>query len=312
MPHNYEDRYNGPTTMLVGLEHSVNVMAARTAAIVGLDALGKTVEDFGIMDHMPRQYSMSLGAGETTPLRLTAAYAMLVNGGKRITPSLIDRVQDRDGKTIYRADNRPCDACSDIAWGHQAVPVIPDTREQIADPAAAFQVVQMMEGVVQRGTGHAVSAVGRPIAGKTGTSSDWTDAWFEGFTPDLAAGVFVGYDEPVSLGSGEQAAVVAAPIFRDFMIAALKDQPVTEFRIPPGVQLVRVSPTSGLPAGSGEGAIWQAFKTGTGPTTNRDLGLQGAPSGDASNREDATSEAAPPPGSMPVRAIPASGTGGLY
>jgi penicillin-binding protein 1A len=124
--------------------------------------------------------------------------------------------------------------------------------------------------------------------------------------------VFVGYDEPVSLGSGEQAAVVAAPIFRDFMIAALKDQPVTEFRIPPGVQLVRVSPTSGLPAGSGEGAIWQAFKTGTGPTTNRDLGLQGAPSGDASNREDATSEAAPPPGSMPVRAIPASGTGGLY
>ncbi|HLY46203.1 MAG TPA: penicillin-binding protein 1A [Stellaceae bacterium] len=333
-PHNYEDRYNGPTTMLVGLEHSINVMAARTASIIGLDALGKTVEDFGIMDHMPRQYSMSLGAGETTPLRLTTAYAMLVNGGKRITPTLIDRVQDRDGKTIYRADNRPCEGCSDVDWQHQPVPVVADARAQIADPAAAFQVVQMMEGVVQRGTGAKVAAVGRPIAGKTGTSSDWTDAWFEGFTPDLAAGVFVGYDEPVSLGSGEQAAVVAAPIFRDFMIAALKDKPVTEFRTPPGVQLIRVSPTSGLPPGPGEAAIWQAFKTGTGPLTNRDLGLQGAPGGEAALPDGgspdgttsdgttadgttpygATPYGAPPalPGATQSRAIPASGTGGLY
>ena len=287
-PHNYEDRYLGPTTMLVGLEHSINVMAARTAAIIGLDAFGNTVEKFGIMDHMPHEYSMSLGAGETTPMRLTAAYAMLVNGGKRITPSLIDRVQDRNGKTIYRADNRPCEGCRDVEWQHQKVPVIPDTREQIADPASAFQVVQMMEGVVQRGTGRAVAAVGRPIAGKTGTSSDWADAWFEGFTPDLAAGVFVGYDERVSLGSGEQAAVVAAPIFRDFMIAALRDRPATEFRIPPGVQLYRVSPTTGLPPGRGGPAIWQAFKTGTNPTTNRDLGLQRSPSGPATAPEATT------------------------
>jgi penicillin-binding protein 1A len=284
-PHNYEDRFGGPTTMLVGLEHSINVMAARTVAIIGLDALAETVEGFGIMDKMPHDYSMSLGAGVTTPLRLTAAYAMLVNGGKRITPTLIDRVQDRDGITIYRADNRPCAGCNNVEWHNQPVPVIPDTRQQIADPAAAFQVVQMMEGVVDRGTGHAVAAVGRPIAGKTGTSSDWTDAWFEGFTPDLAAGVFVGYDQPVSLGTGEQAAVVAAPIFRDFMMATLKDQPPTEFRIPPGVQLYRVNPTTGLPPASGEPAIWMAFKDGTDPTTNRDLGLQAVPGAVAAEGE---------------------------
>jgi penicillin-binding protein 1A len=308
-PHNYEDRYGGPTTMLVGLEHSVNVMSARTTAIIGLDALAKTVEDFGIMDKMPHDYSMALGAGETTPLRLTTAYAMLVNGGKRITPTLIDRVQDRDGKTIFRADNRACPECSDVEWRRQPVPVISDTRQQIADPAAAFQVVQMMEGVVERGTGVAVKAVGKPIAGKTGTTSEWTDAWFEGFTPDLAAGVFVGYDDPVSLGKGEQAAVVAAPIFRDFMIAALKDEPPTEFRTPPGVQLYRVSPTTGLPPGPGEAAIWQAFKTGTDPTTNRNLGLQGL-GGDVASARDGMPDGGND--ALPGRAIPSSGTGGLY
>jgi penicillin-binding protein 1A len=274
-----------------------------------MEAIAQTVEEFGIMDHMPRLYAMALGAGETTPLRHTAAYAMLDNGGKRITPTLIDRVQDRNGKTLYRADNWPCEACSNVEWQHQKPPAIPDTREQIADPAAAFQVVQMMQGVVERGTGAAVKAVGKPIAGKTGTTSEWTDAWFEGFTPDLAAGVFVGYDEPVSLGKGEQAAVVAAPIFRDFMIAALKDEPATEFRTPPGVQLYRVNPTSGLPPGHGEPAIWQAFKTGTDPSTNRNLGLQGL-GGDVASAQggvpDGGSDA------LPGRAIPSSGTGGLY
>ncbi|HKS89062.1 MAG TPA: penicillin-binding protein 1A [Stellaceae bacterium] len=310
-PHNYEDRYRGPTTMRVGLEHSINAMAARTAAIVGIDAVAETIEKFGIMDHAPREYSIALGAGETTPLRLTTAYAMLVNGGKRITPTLIDRVQDRNGKTIYRADTRKCDGCSNVEWRHQPPPVLPDAREQIADPAAAFQVVSMLEGVVQRGTGFTVKAVGKPIAGKTGTTTDWQDAWFEGFTPDLAAGVFVGYDDPVSLGRGEQAAVVAAPIFRDFMIAALKDEPPTEFRIPPGVQLYRVNPGSGLPPGSGEPAIWEAFKSGTSPTTNRNLGLQGTPDA-VTAAQDGTAANGAGPDALPGGATPASGTGGLY
>src|SRR6202030_3166851 len=123
----------------VGIEHSINVMAARTASIIGMEAVAQTAERFGIMDHMPREYSMSLGAGETTPLRLTTAYAMLVNGGKRITPTFIDRIQDRNGATIFRADQRPCPGCDDIDWQHQTVPVIPDTREQVADPGSAYQ-----------------------------------------------------------------------------------------------------------------------------------------------------------------------------
>ncbi|HVH79643.1 MAG TPA: penicillin-binding protein 1A, partial [Stellaceae bacterium] len=275
-PGNYEsEAFRGPTPLAVALAHSLNTVAARLGAILGMEPIGQNIEAFGIMDHMPREYSMTLGAGETTPLRLTTAYAMLADGGKKLTPTLIDSVQDRDGVTIYRADQRPCKGCSDVEWNSQPPPALPDTREQIADPASSYQVVQMMQGVVQRGTGAKVAAVGKPIAGKTGTTSEWRDAWFVGFTPNLAAGVYVGYDSHDSLGRGQQAAVVAAPMFRDFMMAALKDAPATEFRIPPGLQMVRVNPDSMLPAG-GEG-IWFAYKPGTGPDQERDKGLQGVP-----------------------------------
>ncbi|MFI4948855.1 MAG: penicillin-binding protein 1A [Alphaproteobacteria bacterium] len=306
-PNNYEHNFMGPIPLRVALEHSRNLATAHVAATIGMEAIGETVEKFGIMDHMPRMYSMALGAGETTPLKLTAAYAMLDEDGKRITPTLIDRVQDRNGKTIFRADNRVCRGCNNVEWHDQPVPAIPDDREQIADPVAAFQVVEMMEGVVQRGTGVAVKAVGKPIAGKTGTTSDWQDAWFVGFTPDLAAGVFVGYDDPVSLGSGEQAAVVAAPIFRDFMIAALKDAPATEFRTPPGLRMFRVSTTTGLPASGGEPAIWEAYRPGTEPGQDRNHGLQPAP-----DEEDVGDGVTAGVTAGPVRAAPAGGTGGLY
>ena len=247
-------------------------------------------------------YSMALGDGETTPLRHTAAYAMLENGGKGITPTLVDRIQDRYGKTIFRADQRECEGCGDVAWNHQPVPAIPDDREQIADPLATFQIVEMMEGVVQRGTGTVVKAVGKPIAGKTGTTNEWQDAWFVGFTPDLAAGVYVGYDEPVNLGSDMTGGHLAAPIFRDFMTAALKDAPPTEFRTPPGLRMYRVNPGTGLPAGAGEPAVWEGYKPGTEPGKDRDRGLHvpgEALAGDAT-------------AGLPVRAAPAGGTGGLY
>jgi penicillin-binding protein 1A len=301
-PNNYEHTFMGPIPLRVALEHSRNLATAHVAAAIGMEAIGQTVEKFGIMDHMPRMYSMALGAGETTPLKLTAAYAMLDEDGKRITPTLIDRVQDRNGKTIFRADARVCQGCNNLAWNHQPVPALPDNREQIADPVAAFQVVEMMQGVVQRGTGFAVSKVGKPIAGKTGTTSDWQDAWFVGFTPDLAAGVFVGYDDPVSLGTGEQAAVVAAPIFRDFMIEALKDAPATEFRTPPGLRMYRVSTATGLPAGASETGIWEAYRPGTEPGQNRDRGLN----------LPAQEIAGDAPVGAPVRQAPAGGTGGLY
>jgi len=331
-PTNYEaDRFRGPTPLRIGLEQSIDTLTVRVATMIGMDPIADTLKRFGILDHVPHEYSITLGSGETTPLRLTAAYAMLVNGGKHITPTVIDRVQDRNGKTIFRADDRPCDGCTNVDWSHQPAPVIPDTREQVADPGSAYQVVTMMEGVVQRGTGVAVKAVGRPIAGKTGTTNDFRDAWFEGFTPDLAAGVYVGYDNPDSLGKDETGGHVAAPIFRDFMIAALKDSPVTDFRIPPGMRVYRVSAATGLPV-SGEGpAIYEAYKPGTEPGKHPDLnsasatGEDGAPIDSASDAEasdNANGETAgagapgvgPDSGSamLPPRGAPAGGTGGLY
>ncbi len=307
-PTNYEaDRFRGPTPLRIGLEQSIDTLTVRLATMVGMDPIAKTIERFGILDHVPHEYAITLGAGATTPLRLTAAYAMIVNGGKRITPTVIDRVQDRDGKTIFRADDRPCDGCSDVDWQHQAVPAIPDTREEVADPGSAYQLVTMMEGVVQRGTGDAVKAVGKPIAGKTGTTNEYRDAWFEGFSPDLAAGVYVGYDEPDSLGKDETGGHVAAPIFRDFMIDALKNTPAVDFRIPPGLRLYRVSAATGLPVTGNEPAIYEAYKPGTEPGKNPNLGQQAnsSPRGDESapadaaddGSSDAASSSVPPPSS---------------
>src|SRR5262249_12129708 len=266
-----EVKFRGPTPLRVALEQSLNAVTARVASIIGMEPIAETVERFGIMDHMPREYSMALGAGETTLLRHTAAYAMLVNGGKRITPTFIDRIQDRNGATIFRADQRPCEGCEDVDWRHQPVPVTPDTSEQVADPGSAFQIVTMLQGVVERGTGKAVQAVGKPIAGKTGTTNDWRDAWFVGFWPDLAAGVYIGFDDPDSLGDDETGGHIAAPIFRDFMIDALKDAPATAFRTPPGMRLYRVSAATGLPAGAGEAASYETHKPRAQPGKSRQI-----------------------------------------
>jgi penicillin-binding protein 1A len=324
-PRNYtkegqEVKYRGPTPLRIAIEKSIDTMTVRAATMIGLDPIAETVEAFGIMDHMPHEYSMVLGAGETTPLRMTAAYAMLVNGGKRIIPTFIDRIQDRNGATIFRADDRQCDECDNVDWQHQPVPVVPDTREQVADPGSAYQMVTMLEGVVQRGTGTAVKAVGKPIAGKTGTTNDWRDAWFVGFTPDLVAGVYVGFDDPDSLGNDETGGHVAAPIFRDFMIAALKDAPATEFRMPPGMRIYRVSAATGLPVGAGEPAIYEAYKPGTEPGHNRHPSPRSEPSEDetpmaATGDAEDGGETMPPPPPVrmaPMRGAPASGTGGLY
>jgi penicillin-binding protein 1A len=319
---NHEARFRGPTPLRVALEQSLNAVTARVASVVGMEAVAQTVERFGIMDHMPREYSMALGAGETTLLRHTAAYAMLVNGGKRITPTFIDRVQDRNGATIFRADNRRCNDCDDIEWQKQQMPVIPDTREQVADPGSAFQIVTMLQGVVERGTGTAVKAVGKPIAGKTGTTNDWRDAWFVGFTPDLAAGVYIGYDDPDSLGDDETGGHIAAPVFRDFMIAALKDAPATSFRTPPGMRLYRVSAATGLPAGGKEPAIYEAYKPGTEPGQSRNRASREEPSEEempvaSTGEPDGISlpTQMPPPMRLQIplsRGAPAGGTGGLY
>jgi len=261
-PKNYEGDFLGPATLRVGVEHSRNLMTVRLAQAIGMDAVADNAGKFGIYDNLPRQLSMALGAGETTVLKLTTGYAQLVNGGKKITPTLIDRIQDRLGHTIFTHDKRFCDGCWPVQFTSQDMPRLPDIREQLVDPVTAYQIVHILEGVIERGTGRAVAAVGKPLAGKTGTSNESFDVWFLGFSPDLAVGVFVGFDEPQSLGDHETGGVVAAPIFRDFMATALKNKPATPFRVPPGVRMVRVDLHTGKPAmPSDPKAIWEAFKS---------------------------------------------------
>jgi penicillin-binding protein 1A len=311
-PTNYEHQFYGPVPLRVGMEESLNLVTARVGTTIGLDVVKQYVERFGILDNMPLENAFILGAGETTPLRLMTAYSMLVNGGKRIHPTFIDRVQDRNGQTIYKADERPCDQCDNVDWTGQAPPELPDTREQIADPASAYQIVSMLEGVVQRGTGRIVSTVGKPLAGKTGTTNDSNDTWFMGFSPDLAAGVYIGFDQPHSLGKHETGAMVSAPAFRDFMIGALKDKPAIPFRIPPGIRLVRVSAKTGQLAQPGDkDVIYEAFKPGTEPNGQPGQVVSGngitlsagdvVPGVGASNTDESGPQTAP-----------SSGTGGLY
>jgi penicillin-binding protein 1A len=266
-PSNYDGKSAGPRTLRYGIEHSKNLMTVRLAKDVGMPLVAEYARRFGVYDDMLPVLSMALGAGETTVMRMTAAYSMFANGGRRIRPTLIDRIQDRSGQTIYRHDDRKCAGCTAEKWDGQVEPKLVDTREQVLDPLTAYQVTSMLEGVVQRGTAQVVKAVGKPLAGKTGTTNDAKDVWFVGFSPDLAVGVYLGFDKPQTLGNSATAGQYAAPVFRDFMQMALKDKPATPFRVPPGLKLIRISASTGMRAGSGEGAgtLLEAFKPGTAP-----------------------------------------------
>ncbi|MBP7758544.1 MAG: penicillin-binding protein 1A [Alphaproteobacteria bacterium] len=267
-PRNYSGESYGPVTLRVGVEKSKNQMTVRLANFLGTELVAKYSDHFGITDKMKPLMSNALGASETTLLRLTTAYAMLVNGGKKIRPTFIDRVQDRHGKTIFRHDDRKCEFCGPLMkWEGQGAPEIADTREQIGDERTAYQMVSILEGVVQRGTGTKIKELNRPLAGKTGTTNRSNDAWFIGFSPDLTVGVFVGFDNPRSLGKKEQGASVAVPIFKDFMEEALEGQPPAPFRRPAGIRNVMVNAKTGARANPGDGnVIWEAFKAGTEPT----------------------------------------------
>jgi penicillin-binding protein 1A len=265
-PGNYSGHFYGPTTLRAGLELSRNLMTVRLAQFVGMDKVVATARHFGVVDDIPPVLSMALGAGETTLMRLTTAYSMFVNGGRRIKPSLIDRAQDRDGRDVFLSDQRTCTGCQDVAWSGQEPPDVPDLRESVISPQTAYQIVNILQGVVDRGTATRVKAVGHPLAGKTGTSNESKDTWFVGFAPDLAVGVFVGFDQPDTLGKRETGASAAAPIFRDIMAVALAGKAPLPFRVPPGLRLVRVDPKTGLLAEPGaRNVIWEAFKPGTEP-----------------------------------------------
>ncbi len=260
-PKNYSGQFYGPTTLRVGIEHSRNLMTVRLAQDMGMPLVGEYSRRFGIYDELTPVLSMALGAGETTLLRMTAGYAMLANGGRQVRPTYIDRIQDRWGRAVWRHDDRGCAACNQASWNGQAEPEIADDRRQIIDPHTAYQMTSMMEGVVQRGTATSLRAIGKPIAGKTGTTNDAKDAWFIGYSPDLVVGVFVGYDTPKPMGKEATGGHVAAPIFGSFMKMALADKPATPFRIPPGIKLVRVNPSTGLRVQAGDTrSVLEAFK----------------------------------------------------
>lgn len=265
-PKNYSGKFNGPSTLRIGIEKSRNLMTVRLAQDMGMPLISEYSRRFGIYDNLMPVLSMSLGAGETTLLKLTTAYGILANGGKKIEPTLIDRIQDRYGKTVWSHDAAKCMGCEQTKFEGVTEPVLNDLRQQVIDPHTAYQVTSMLEGVVKRGTARrALSGLPIPVAGKTGTTNDARDAWFVGFTPDMVVGVFVGHDVPRPLGRKATGGGLAAPIVKEFMMATLADKPAIPFRIPPGIQLIPINSKTGLRSDGGDNTIMEAFKPGNGP-----------------------------------------------
>ena len=248
-PSNYSKGFSGLTTLRQGIEKSKNLMTVRLAQDVGMEKVASMAKRLGVDDNLPPLLSMSLGADDTRLIDMVTAYAVFVNGGKKVTPYLIEQIQDRYGKSLFRNNDSHCIGCKVAHFDPAApVPEITDDREQVLDELTAYQMVSILQGVVQRGTGARLSRLGKTLAGKTGTTNDTKDAWFIGFSPDMVAGIYVGFDEPRTLGRVETGAAAALPIFYDFMAEALKDKPNLEFRVPKGIRFVRVNPKTGRPA----------------------------------------------------------------
>jgi len=266
-PENYGGEAGGPSTLRTGIEKSRNQMTVRLAQDMGMELVAEYAERFGIYDKMLPVLAMSLGSGETTVMRMVSAYAVIANGGKQIKPTVIDRIQDRYGKTIFRHEERACDGCNANGWANQEEPTLVDNREQVLDPMTAYQITSMMQGVVLRGTAAGkIPVKDRDVAGKTGTTNDEKDAWFVGFTPNLVAGLYIGFDTPTPLGRAGTGGGLAAPIFGQFLAEAAKVTPAERFHVPEGMQLVAVDRKTGMQAQEGDpNTIVEAFKPGTGP-----------------------------------------------
>ncbi len=265
-PGNYAaGRFYGLSTLRLGLEKSRNAMTVRLANDIGMTTIMEYGERFGIYDEAKPELGWVLGAGETTMLRIASAYSTLINGGKKIEPYILDRVQDGQGKTIYRHADEKCELCMIDEWDEGAPPELTDRRELIIDPVTAYQITYMMQGVVENGTGIIIKSLGRPLGGKTGTTNDYKDAWFMGFSPDLVVGVYVGYDSPRGLNN-EAGSKAAAPIFKEFMSKALDGEAKVPFRIPEGVSFSPVNRNTGEPSFIGApDYILEAFRPGTEP-----------------------------------------------
>ena len=263
-PENYGKQFYGPSTLRTGIEKSRNLMTVRVAQKVGLNQISNITNSFGIYNDIPELLSVSLGASETTLIQLTNAYCTFVNGGKKVTPIFIDRIQNRRGKTIFNADKRKCIGCEEISYLKKEIPSIKDNREQIISPETAYQITSMLEGVVKRGTGRKLRNLNLPLAGKTGTTNKNMDAWFLGFTSKLVIGVYVGFDEPKTLGKYETGAKTALPVFKKFVKNAIKRKDARPFKIPKSINLVLVDVETGLlPNSNTKKMIYESFKSGS-------------------------------------------------
>jgi penicillin-binding protein 1A len=263
---NFSGSNAGPQTMRWGLEQSRNLMTVRAANQTGMEKVTKLAKTLGVGEY-PNYLSIALGAGDTTVMKMTNAFAILANNGKALTPTLIDYIQDRNGKVIYRTDKRPCEGCDAPDWDGKPMPRPPLRTKQVMDPMTAYQMVHILEGVVQRGTAQRLRDLGRPLFGKTGTTSGPTDVWFIGGSADIVAGIYMGFDQPRPMGGSAQGGTLAAPIFKQFALTAFKDMPVVPFRAPEGIRMVRIDRRSGRkvfgewPSADPKAAvIWEAFK----------------------------------------------------
>jgi penicillin-binding protein 1A len=245
-PQNASEKFYGPAPMRTGLEQSRNLMTVRIAQQVGMDVVAEYAERFNVYEDMPQLLSYSLGAGETTLFDMVAAYAMFANGGLRVEPTLVDRVQDRYGKTIYRHDQRPCESCAAPVISAASQPIVRANAERIMDPITAFQITSMLQGAVSRGTAaRTVGTLDLNLAGKTGTTNEAKDVWFIGYSPRIAAGCFMGYDNPRPMGDDAFGGTLCAPIFQEFIAAAMEGQGPAEWDAPPGGYWIKVDRKSG-------------------------------------------------------------------
>ena len=261
-PENYGKKFYGPSTLRTGIEKSRNLMTVRVAQKVGFEQISKVANSFGIYNHVPELLSVSLGSAETTLVRLTNAYCTFVNGGKKVEPIFIDRIQDRRGKSIFNSDKRKCSGCEEISILKEDIPFIKNDKKQIISPETAYQITSMLEGVIKRGTGRKLRNLNLPLAGKTGTTNNNMDAWFLGFTSKLVIGVYVGFDEPKSLGRYETGSKAALPVFKKFVKNVVKKKDALPFKVPKNISLVVVDAENGMrPNSETKKIIYESFKT---------------------------------------------------
>ncbi len=267
-PRNSSNKFYGPTPLRTGIEFSRNLMTIRLAQEVGMDVVANYAERFGVYDDMGLFLANSLGSEETTLFNMVAAYAMFANGGERVEPTLVDRVQDRFGKTIYRHDQRTCDECLDPTIANDRAPKVTSNRERVMDAITAYQLTSMMRGVVDRGTASAAINLPVPVAGKTGTTNEARDVWFVGFTNTMVAGCYIGHDQPRPLGRGTFGGNTCGPVFQEFMQAAIKKYGSGKFRVPPGGQFIKIDRFTGArlsDGAEGQNVVAEYFRLGEEP-----------------------------------------------